>query len=336
MVKGERASGLGGEGMSVPVLEGRGLGKAYPFRSSLGRVKGTVRAVNGVDFELMPSEILGLVGESGCGKSTLARLILRLEEPSEGRVYFKGNNVYLLKGDALRDFRRGVQIIFQDPFSSLNPRMTVGSMLMEPLLIHCLVSSRSEARDVVAGLLEMVGIPSSDMEKYPHQFSGGERQRIGITRALVLNPSVIVADEPTSSLDVFVQAQVINILLKLMEEKGLSYLFISHDLNLVGQVADRIIVLYLGQVVEVGPGQELVRNPLHPYARLLVESVPLSDPLKAHLDQLLPLGDVPSPINPPPGCAYHPRCPLARDICSGEEPVLRDLGGGRKVACHLV
>jgi oligopeptide/dipeptide ABC transporter ATP-binding protein len=322
--------------MRDPVLEGKNLRKVYPFRSPLGKVKGTVKAVNGVDFVLMPSEILGLVGESGCGKSTLARLILRLEEPSEGRVYFKGQNIHLFKGEALREFRKRVQIIFQDPFSSLNPRMKVGSMLMEPLLVHHLVSSKGEAEDVVAGLLEMVGLSPSDMEKYPHQFSGGERQRVGIARALLLNPLVVVADEPTSSLDVFVQAQVINILLKLMMEKGLSYLFISHNLNLIGQVADRIMVLYLGQVVEVGPGRELIKEPLHPYTRLLVESVPLPDPEKAHLDRLPPLGDVPSPINPPTGCSFHPRCPRAGDLCSREEPMFRDLGSGRKVACHKV
>lgn len=318
--------------MTTPVLEGRGLKKSYPVKTPLGRVRGVLRAVDGVSFALMPSEILGVVGESGCGKSTLARLILCLEPFDGGHLFFMGREV-TTQGD--RDFRRNIQIVFQDPFSSLNPRMKVGTMLMEPLLAHRIFTSKAQARREVAGLLERVGLSPQDMEKYPHQFSGGQRQRIGIARALVLDPRVVVADEPTSSLDVFVQAQMVNLMLDLMEERGLSYIFISHNLSLVGQIAHRIMVLYLGRVVETGPAQQLVESPLHPYTRLLLDSVPVPDPTKAHLDKLPPLGDVPSPLNPPPGCPFHPRCLQAREICGKEEPPLRDVGGSR-VACHLV
>ncbi len=318
-----------------PILEGKGLRKVYPIKTPLGRLKGVVKAVDGVDFTLMPSEILGVVGESGCGKSTLARLALRLEEPDGGHLYFRGEDVYSLDEKDMRPFRKQVQIVFQDPFSSLNPRMKVATMLMEPLLVHRVVSSPAEARERVADLLERVGLSRSDLDKYPHQFSGGQRQRVGIARALVLNPQVVVADEPTSSLDVFVQAQVLNLMLELMEERGLSYIFISHNLSLVGQVADRIMVLYLGKVVEVGPAGDLVRDPLHPYSRLLVSSVPVPDPSQAHLDTLPPLGDVPSPLDPPPGCPFHPRCLHVRRICREEPPPLRDVGGGRRVACYL-
>ncbi len=319
-----------------PVLEGRELRKVYPIKTPLGRLKGVVRAVDGVSFSLMPSEILGVVGESGCGKSTLARLILRLEEPDGGHLYFQGQDVYALEEKALVPFRRQVQIVFQDPFSSLNPRMKVSTMLTEPLLVHRLVESRAQAMERVVQLMERVGLSRGDLDKYPHEFSGGQRQRVGIARALILDPQVVVADEPTSSLDVFVQAQVLNLMLELMEERGFSYIFISHNLSLVGQVADRIMVLYLGRVLETGPARELVREPLHPYTRLLVDSVPVPDPERAHLHTLPPLGDVPSPLSPPSGCPFHPRCPRARGICMEEPPPLRDLGGGRRVACYLV
>lgn len=336
MAEEEGVSCRGGEGVMEPVLEGRGLKKVYPVKTPLGRVKGVVRAVDGVDFALVPSEILGVVGESGCGKSTLARLVLRLEEPDSGHLYFQGEDVYSLDEKALEPFRRQVQIVFQDPFSSLNPRMKVATMLMEPLLVHRVVASKVEARERVADLMERVGLSRDDLDKYPHQFSGGQRQRVGIARALVLNPRVVVADEPTSSLDVFVQAQVLNLMLELMEERGFSYVFISHNLSLVGQVADRIMVLYLGRVVETGPARELVREPLHPYTQLLVNSVPVPDPSQAHLDTLPPLGDVPSPLDPPPGCPFHPRCPHAREICREGSPPLKDMGGGRQVACYLM
>jgi oligopeptide transport system ATP-binding protein len=321
--------------MSIPVLEGRGLKKSYPVKTPLGRVRGVVRAVDGVSFALMPSEILGVVGESGCGKSTLARLILCLEPLDGGQLFFMGREVTTQVDREMADFRRMTQIVFQDPFSSLNPRMKVGTMLREPLLAHRILSSKVQARKEVAGLLERVGLSPQDMERYPHQFSGGQRQRIGIARALVLDPRVVVADEPTSSLDAFVQAQVVNLMLDLMEERGLSYIFISHNLSLVGQIAHRIMVLYLGQVMETGPARQLVEDPVHPYTRLLLDSVPVPDPTKAHLDNLPPLGDVPSPLNPPPGCPFHPRCLQAREICGKEEPPLRDVGGCQ-VACHLV
>ncbi len=322
--------------MTEPVLQGREIKKAYPIKTPLGRLKGVVRALDGVDFTLMPSEILGVVGESGCGKSTLARLILRLEEPDGGHLFFKGQDVYALDEKALKPFRRQVQIVFQDPFSSLNPRMKVSSMLTEPLLVHKVVESKAQALERVALLLERVGLSRGDLDKYPHEFSGGQRQRVGIARALVLDPQVVVADEPTSNLDVFVQAQVLNLMLELMEERGFSYIFISHNLSLVGQVADRIMVLYLGRVVETGPARELVKEPFHPYTRLLVNSVPVPDPARAHLHTLPPLGDVPSPLNPPPGCPFHPRCPKARDVCQESPPSLKDMGGGRQVACYLM
>ncbi len=322
--------------MREPILQGKGIRKAYPVKTPMGRLKGVVRAVNGVDFDLFSSEILGVVGESGCGKSTLARLILRLEEPDQGSLVFEGRDVYAMEEKDLRPFRRQVQIIFQDPFSSLNPRMKVSTMLTEPLLVHKLVESRDEALERVARLLDRVGLPRDALDKYPHEFSGGQRQRVGIARALVLDPRVVVADEPTSNLDVFVQAQVLNLMLELMEERGFSYIFISHNLSLVGQVADRIMVLYLGRVVEWGPARELVKEPLHPYTRLLVSSVPVPDPARAHLHTLPPLGDVPSPLNPPEGCPFHPRCPLAKEVCLDEPPPLKDRGQGRKVACHLV
>ena len=321
--------------MSISILEGRGLKKSYPVRTPLGKVRGVVRAVDGVSFALMPSEILGVVGESGCGKSTLARLILCLEPFDGGQLFFMGREVRAQKDRDMINFRRRVQIVFQDPFSSLNPRMKVGTMLMEPLLAHGVISSKVQARKRVAGLLERVGLSPQDMERYPHQFSGGQRQRVGIARALVLDPQVVVADEPTSSLDVFVQAQVVNLMLDLMEERGLSYIFISHNLSLVGQIAHRIMVLYLGQVVEIGPARQLVEDPLHPYTRLLLDSVPMPDPTKAHLDRLPSLGDVPSPLDPPSGCPFHPRCPRARELCEREKPTLRGRGD-RQVACHLV
>lgn len=319
--------------MSIPLLDAKGLKKYYPIKSVWGKVLGVVHALERVDLSLYPEEIFGVVGESGCGKSTLARLVLRLEEPDEGTLSFCGKDVYTLEKEELKDFRRRVQIIFQDPFSSLNPRMKVGAMLAEPLRVYGLTASGRDARERVAELLSLVGLSPADMEKYPHQFSGGQRQRIGIARALVLNPEVIVADEPTSSLDVFVQAQVVNLMLKMKEEMGLSYLFISHNLSLVGQISDRIMVLYLGQVVETGPARELVGEPLHPYTKLLVESVPIPDPMKAHLDKLPPLGDVPSPLSLPKGCPFHPRCPLAMGLCRTEPPSLVRVGE-RWVSCH--
>ncbi len=322
--------------MKEPLLQGQEIKKAYPIKTPLGRLKGVIRAVDGVSFFLNPSEILGVVGESGCGKSTLARLILRLEEPDGGHLFFRGQDIYALEEGELGTFRRQVQIVFQDPFSSLNPRMKVATMLTEPLLVHKMVDSKAQALERVAQLLERVGLSRGDLDKYPHEFSGGQRQRVGIARALVLDPQVVVADEPTSNLDVFVQAQVLNLMLELMEERGFSYIFISHNLSLVGQVADRIMVLYLGRVVETGPARDLVKGPLHPYTRLLVNSVPIPDPARSHLHTLPPLGDVPSPLNPPSGCPFHPRCPEARGMCREDSPPLKDVGKDRQVACYLV
>jgi len=319
--------------VSPPILEARDIKKHYPIKTIWGRLLGVVHALENVSFSLEPEEILGVVGESGCGKSTLARIVLRLEKPTSGTIFFHEKDIFSLEKKELKEFRKKVQIVFQDPFAALNPRMKIGTMLAEPLIVHKLVGSKKEAKEKVKETLSLVGLLPSDMDKYPHQFSGGERQRIGIARALILDPEIIVADEPTSSLDVFVQAQVINLLLRLKEQKGLAYIFISHNLSLVGQIADRTMVLYLGRVVEIGPAREVVKDPLHPYTKLLVDSIPIPDPLKAHLDKLPPLGELPSALALPPGCAFHPRCPIAMPVCKDEPPKLKKVGN-REVSCH--
>jgi len=316
------------------LLEVRDLKKLFPVRKGiLSRTVGLVRAVDGVSFHIAPGETLGLVGESGCGKTTVGRSLLRLIEPTSGQVFFDGVNLLELDREELRRIRSGLQIIFQDPFSSLNPRLNIGSIIAEPLQNHTRLP-RAKVRERVAYLMEKVGLLPDQIQRYPHEFSGGQRQRIGIARALALQPKIIICDEPVSALDVSIQAQVINLLVQLQEEMGLSYLFIAHDLSVVEHISDRVAVMYLGKIVELASDKDLYQNPRHPYSRALLSAVPVADPERQTRRILLP-GDVPSPLNPPPGCAFHPRCPERLEICSSQEPAFRDLGGQHWVACHL-
>jgi len=319
-----------------PIIRAEALRKSFrgPSRG-IGRGHAELRAVDGVSLEVMRGETLGLVGESGCGKSTLGRLLLRLQEPTGGRVYFDGQDITGLSQSALRPFRRKMQIIFQDPYSSLNPRMTVQAALAEALRVHAMVSSASEEHQRIAALLERVGLRPEHMRRYPHEFSGGQRQRIGIARALAVSPSFIVADEPVSALDVSIQAQIVNLLSDLQEELGLSYLFIAHDLHVVEHVSRRVAVMYLGRVVELATSDQIYSQPRHPYTEALLSAAPEPDPT-ARKRRLLLEGDVPSPLDPPSGCAFHPRCPIAeKGLCDREVPGLRTLVPGHEVACHL-
>jgi peptide/nickel transport system ATP-binding protein len=296
--------------------------------------KQVVRAVDDVSFSIQRGETLGLVGESGCGKTTVGRCILRLIEPTSGEVLFDGRNLVKLSGGGLRVLRRRMQIIFQDPYSSLNPRMKVGAIIAEPLEIHG-VKSRKERRERVVELLRVVGLDPDYANRYPHQFSGGQRQRIGIARALALNPDFIVADEPVSALDVSVQAQVVNLLQDLQEKFGLTYLFISHGLAVVKHISTRVGVMYLGKLIELAPAGEIYSNPLHPYTQALLDAIPIPDPgAKRGSVQKLP-GEVPNPIAPPPGCRFHTRCPHAMDRCKIEEPNFREVSPGHWIACFL-
>ena len=316
------------------LLEVKNLKKHFPIKGGVfSKTIGHVYAVDGVSFTLQSGETLGLVGESGCGKSTTGRTILRLIEPTEGSVVFEGQEITDLDKGDMRSLRREMQIIFQDPYASLNPRMTIGSIIGEPLEIHK-IARGSEKEDQVATLLEKVGLRSEDMRKYPHEFSGGQRQRIGIARALGLNPKLIVCDEPVSALDVSIQAQVINLLEDLQEEFGLSYLFIAHNLNVVEHISNRVAVMYLGKIVELTTDTELYTNPQHPYTEALLSAVPVPDPT-AEKRRIILQGDVPSPINPPSGCHFHTRCPYKEKICEEEVPEFKDIGGGHWVACHL-
>jgi oligopeptide transport system ATP-binding protein len=318
-----------------PLLQVRDLRKYFPIRRGiLSRVVGQVKAVDGVSFDLRAGETLGLVGESGCGKTTTGRLILRLLPATGGTVRFREQEVFALDREALRTLRRHMQIIFQDPYSSLNPRLTVGAILGEALAIHHLAKGRA-ARERVAELLTLVGLSPDHAGRYPHEFSGGQRQRIGVARALALRPKLIVADEPVSALDVSIQAQIVNLLADLKAKLGLSYLFIAHDLSVVEHVSDRVAVMYLGKIVEVAPARELYRTPLHPYTKALLAAVPVPDPTRRATR--VPLsGDVPSPANPPPGCAFHPRCPEAIADCSQIAPVLEEKAPGHWVSCIRV
>ena len=316
------------------LLEVKDLKKHFPIKGGVfSKTVGYVYAVDGISFTVHKGETLGLVGESGCGKSTTGRTLLRLIEPTSGEIYFEGQNITEIEKGEMRSLRREMQIIFQDPYASLNPRMTVGSIIGEPLEIHK-IAKGGEKQERVAALLEKVGLRPEDTRKYPHEFSGGQRQRIGIARALALNPKLIVCDEPVSALDVSIQAQVINLLEDLQEEFDLSYLFIAHNLNVVEHISNRVAVMYLGKIVELATDRELYTNPQHPYTEALLSAVPVPDPT-AEKKRVILQGDVPSPINPPSGCHFHTRCPYKEQICEEVAPEFKDLGGGHWVSCHL-
>ena len=317
-----------------PLLEVTDLIKHYAVRGGILRRRvGTVHAVDGVSFSLGAGETLGLVGESGCGKSTVARSILRLVEPTSGSIRIKGRDITGLSKAELRPVRRSMQIIFQDPFASLNPRMTAGDIVGEPLGVHGLATGRAQ-QDRVAELFDQVGLRSDQMQNYPHQFSGGQRQRICIARALSLGPDLIVCDEPVSALDVSIQAQVINLLIDLQRKHNFSYLFIAHDLAVVAHISHRVAVMYLGRIVEIADKADLFANPRHPYTQALLASVPVADPKKKSLKPMID-GDVPSPINPPSGCAFHTRCRYVMERCKVDTPLLADAGTKHQVACWL-
>jgi oligopeptide/dipeptide ABC transporter ATP-binding protein len=319
---------------AAPVLQVQDLKKHFVIHKGLlRRAVGHVLAVDGVSFAIAAGETLGLVGESGCGKSTVGRAVLRLIEPNQGVIRLDGNDITHLTKAELRPYRRQMQIIFQDPFSSLDPRMSAGNIVGEPLRVHGVArGKRRTAR--VAELFERVGLRSAQMGNYPHQFSGGQRQRIGIARALALSPKLIIADEPVSSLDVSIQAQVLNLMMDLQRERGLAYLFISHNLAVVEHISQRVAVMYLGRIVEYADRKSLFTTPLHPYTELLLSAVPVPDPSVKRARRLLQ-GDVPSPVNPPPGCHFHPRCPYAVGLCKVQTPALREVRPGHQAACHL-
>jgi len=305
------------------------LVKEFPLGS-----RKTVHAVSGVSFDILRGETLALVGESGCGKSTLGRTLIRLLLPTSGKVLFEGEDLAAMTPQKFAEVRRQMQIIFQDPYASLNPRMNVYEIISEPLITYGITKGKAETEKRVNELMKEVGIPAEFINRYPHQFSGGQRQRIGIARSIALNPKLIVCDEPVSALDVSIQSQVLNLLKDLQEQYHLTYLFISHDLSVVKFISDRIIVMFLGKICEEAATEELFAHPLHPYTHFLLDAIPKADPHQRNSKAELLTGEIPSPVNPPSGCRFHTRCPFARDICKTEEPVLKD-AGGRKVACHF-
>ncbi|GAA2813093.1 dipeptide ABC transporter ATP-binding protein [Saccharopolyspora taberi] len=324
--------------MTEPILQVRDLVKHFPVTQGVlfRRTVGHVRAVDGVSFDLRRGETLGVVGESGCGKSTLAQVLMRLEKPTSGSATFEGQDMFKLSGAALRKWRRDMQIVLQDPYTSLNPRRTVGDIVGEPFEIHPEVAPKGQRRQKVQELLEVVGLNPEHIQRYPHQFSGGQRQRIGIARALALRPKVIVCDEPVSALDVSIQAQVMNLLAELQQEFGLSYIFIAHDLGVVRHLSDRVAVMYLGKMVEVGTDEQIYEHPQHPYTQALLSSVPVPDPtLRGKREVIRLTGDVPSPANPPSGCRFRTRCWKAQDICAEKVPELVVRLGEHPSACHF-
>jgi peptide/nickel transport system ATP-binding protein/oligopeptide transport system ATP-binding protein len=319
----------------TPLIEVAGLKKHFPIHKGvLSRVVANVRAVDGVSFHIAPGETLGLVGESGCGKSTVGRTLLRLQEPTEGTIRYKGEDITHIDAGAMMPYRQRLQMIYQDPYASLNPRMTVGDIVREPFIIHG-VGDRSEQRDRVAALFDRVGLRPEAMNSYPHEFSGGQRQRIGIARALALHPELIVGDEPVSALDVSIQAQIINLLMDLQDEFKLSYLFVAHDLAVVQHISHRVAVMYLGRIVEMTETARLFSEPLHPYTEALLSAVPIPKVSSRKRQRVILTGDVPSPINPPSGCHFHTRCPYAHARCQQEAPELREVLPGHIAACHL-
>jgi oligopeptide transport system ATP-binding protein len=320
------------------ILEVRDLVKHFPVRVGVlfKHTVGQVRAVDGVSFDLVKGETLGVVGESGCGKSTLAQVLMRLEPPTSGAARFRGQDMFALRGQELRKLRRSIQIVLQDPYTSLNPRMTVGDIVGEPFEIHPEVAPKGSRAGKVRELLDVVGLNPEHLNRYPHQFSGGQRQRIGIARALALRPDVIICDEPVSALDVSIQAQVMNLLGELQSEFGLSYVFIAHDLSVVRHLSDRVAVMYLGKIVEIGTEAEIYNRPMHPYTQALLSAVPVADPTVRGQRQVIRLeGDVPSPVDPPSGCRFRTRCWKAQEICASEEPELVSRGDAHPSACHF-
>jgi oligopeptide transport system ATP-binding protein len=320
---------------AIALIDARNIVKHYPIRGGVWmKQTGSVKAVDGVSLTIGEGETVGLVGESGCGKTTFGRAILRLEEPTSGEIFFQGKNILGYARNEMQALRREMQIIFQDPFSSLNPRKTVGQIIGEPLLVHG-VKRRQERDRRVLELLEVVGLRKEHMRRYPHQFSGGQRQRIGVARALALKPKLVVCDEAVSALDVSIQAQVINLLKDLQQDFGLTYLFISHDLSVVEHVSDRVAVMYLGKIAEIAPSKALYLEPLHPYTQALLSAVPIPDPSLQRPGRIILKGDVPSPIDPPSGCRFHPRCRYAEGICSQKEPPLAEIRERHWAACHF-
>lgn len=323
------------QGQEEDLLVVQDLVKYFPVKSGLlQKVVGHVQAVDKVSFTVKSGETLGLVGESGCGKTTVGRTILRLIPATDGKVYFEGKDVFALDKAEMKSLRRDMQIVFQDPYSSLDPRMPVGQSMAEGLSVH-VKGSKRERDEIVYEMLPRVGLRRDHARRFPHEFSGGQRQRIGIARALTLQPKLIICDEPVSALDVSVQATVLNILQDLQEDMGLTYVFIAHDLSVVEHISDRVAVMYVGKMVELADCDELFANPLHPYTQALMSAIPIADPTLKR-ERIILSGDVPSPLNPPPGCRFHPRCPVVMDICSEEEPVFKDYGAGHFAACHRV
>lgn len=320
--------------MTEPLLRVEGLKKYFPIRKGvLSRVSGHVKAVDDVSFYVNEGETLGIVGESGCGKSTTGRMLMRLLEPTEGKVVFNGKEISNISNDEMRKARREIQMVFQDPYASLNPRHTIEKILEEPLIVHGIGDSKSRKKKVYE-FLEIVGLSRYHGKRYPHQFSGGQRQRIGIARALMTNPKLIIADEPVSALDVSIQAQVLNLMQDLQKELKLTYIFIAHDLGVVRHISDRVGVMYLGKMVEIATSESLYDKPLHPYTQALLAAVPVPDPTFER-EQVLIKGDIPSPSNPPSGCTFHTRCPFKMDICTQVVPKLQEIEPGHSVACHL-